>query len=81
MTRLRPEHPPRESDPARVVRDPREPRGQRTLEELTELAAIYEPSARAAQERINSGVKVYPFEKVRLADWQWITAEIARRQA
>jgi hypothetical protein len=81
MTRLQHERPYRETDPARKVRDPREGRQQRTLDELIQLAAIYEPSARRVQERIEAGASIYPFEQVQLDDWHRIVAEIEQLQS
>lgn len=70
----------RQPDPARMLRDPRESRGERALDELVQLASIYEPTARRVQQRIESGAKVYPFEQHRLDDWKRLMAEIARRR-
>ena len=67
-------------DPARMLRDPRESRGQPELEELIQLASIYEPTARQVQQRLESGAKVYPFERHRLNDWKRLMAEISRLQ-
>jgi hypothetical protein len=63
-----------------MLRDPREPRGQPKLDELIQLASIYEPVARQVEQRLESGAKVYPFERHRLDDWKRLMAEISRLQ-
>lgn len=67
-------------DPGAIRRDPGDARGQRTLDELIQLASILEPTARQVQKRLESGAKVYAFERNRLDDWNRLVSEIARRQ-
>jgi hypothetical protein len=69
-----------QSDPARMLRDPRESRGEPKLDELIQLVSIYEPTARQVQQRLESGARIYPFERHRLDDWKRLMGEISRLQ-
>ena len=81
MTRLRHHNPPRrELDPARALRDSREPRAHLKLDELIQMASPYEEVARQTQQKIESGAKVYPFELGWLNHWKRLIGEIAQRQ-
>ena len=67
-------------DPGAMRRGPHDARGQRTLDELIQLASIYEPTARQVQQKLESGAKVYPFERSWLNDWNRLITEIAARR-
>ena len=80
MTRLRHGNPPRrEPDPAQVSRDPREPRGRLGLNELMQLAAIYEPLARQVQRKLERGAKVNKWDGGSLEYWERLITEISRQ--
>lgn len=64
-------------DPGAMRGDPRE---HRSLDDLIQLAAIYEPQARQVQRKLESGAKVYPFEQRSLDQWHRYIDEIARRR-
>lgn len=67
-------------DPGTERRDPRELRERRTLDDLIQLAALYEPQARQVQQKLECGAKVYPFERNSLAYWNNLIAEISQRR-
>jgi hypothetical protein len=56
-------------------------RDRKPLDELIELAALEERFARQVKEKLSQGSHVYSFEMGRLANWNALTAEIARRLA
>lgn len=67
-------------DPGAMRRDGRVPRGHRTLDELIELATVYEPQARQVQHKLECGAKVYPFERHSLDYWEGLMIEISGRR-
>lgn len=67
-------------DPGAMLRDPRNPCERRTLDDLIQLAALVEPRARQVQQKLESGAKVYPFERHWLEDWEGLMAEISRQR-